>query len=227
MRGTAARNQATQGARVPRLPPARQVLRCRPGSRTPLLRLGDPFYADLDGGDLAADLILDLGSQLRVRLQEVARVLTSLAQARLTVVEPGASLREDAGSDTDVKEAALATDSLVVHDVELGEPEWTGHLVLHDLDARPRSNRIRSGLQRLDATNVHAHARVELQGAATRGRLRVAKHDADLFAQLVGEDQCGVAPVDGTGQLAQCLAHQARLQPHEAVAHVSFDLRPG
>ena len=64
-------------------------------------------------------LLGDLG----VGLEEVARVLATLAEARVAVVEPGAGLRQDAGGDADVEQAALAADALVVHDVELGHPE--------------------------------------------------------------------------------------------------------
>ena len=76
----------------------------------------------------------------------------------------------------------------------------------------------------LDAANIQAHAGVELERHAARRRLRVAEHDADLLAQLVGEDQAGVAGLDDAGQLAQRLAHQPRLQAHVAVAHLAFDL---
>jgi hypothetical protein len=72
-----------------------------------------------------------------VALEEVAGVLTSLAEPDLAVVEPGPGLGQDAGSDADVEQATLATDPLVVHDVELRQPEWAGDLVLHHLDASP------------------------------------------------------------------------------------------
>ena len=115
-------------------------------------------------------------------------------------------------------------DALVVHDVELGDPEGAGDLVLHDLDPGAGADRIGPGLEGLDAADVHAHAGVELQRAATGRRLGVAEHDADLLAQLVREDERGLAAVDRAGQLAQGLAHQAGLQADEGVAHVAFDL---
>src|SRR5262245_26364736 len=133
-----------------------------------LLGFADPLHADVDGGHLGPDLVLDLLRDLAVGLQEVARVLAALAKASVAVVEPGAGLRQHTGGDADVEQAALAADALVVHDVELGQPERRGDLVLDDLDAGPGADRIGAGLQRLDATDVQPHAGVELQGATAR-----------------------------------------------------------
>ena len=51
-----------------------------------------------------------------------------------------------------------------------------------------------------------------------------AVHHADLHADLVDEDHHGVGAVDRGGELAQRLAHQARLQAGLAVAHLAFEL---
>ena len=99
-----------------------------------------------------------------------------------------------------------------------------GDLVLDDLDLDPVADRLGAVLDRLDPADVEPDRGVELQRAAAGGRLRVAEHDADLLAQLVGEDERGVRAGDGAGQLAQRLAHQARLQAHVRVAHLAFDL---
>src|SRR5438309_7172164 len=90
---------------------------------TGLLGFRDPLDANLDRGDLAADLGVDLVGQLGVILQEVTGVLTALPQAGLAVVEPGPGLGQDPRCDPDVQQPALDADPLVVHDVELGEPE--------------------------------------------------------------------------------------------------------
>ena len=97
-------------------------------------------------------------------------------------------------------------------------------LVLDDLDADPVADRLGAGLDRLDAPDVEPDRGVELQRPAARRRLRVAEHDPDLLAQLVGEDERGVRARDRAGQLAQRLAHQPGLDAHEAVAHLAFDL---
>ena len=49
-----------------------------------------------------------------------------------------------------------------------------------------RDSDVVAGLDGLDAADVQPHRGVELQGVAAGGRLRVAEHDADLLAQLVG-----------------------------------------
>ena len=62
---------------------------------------------------------------------------------------------------------------------------------------------------------------------AAGGGFRVAEHHADLLAQLVGEDDRGLGLVDGAGQLAQRLGHQAGLHAHGGIAHIAFDLGAG
>ena len=66
-----------------------------------------------------------------------------------------------------------------------------------------------------DAPHVETHRRVELERPAATRRLGIAEHDPDLLAQLIDEDHRGARTVDRAGQLAQRLAHQARLQAGE------------
>src|SRR5207244_8628659 len=87
------------------------------------------------------------------------------------------------------------------------------------------ADRLDAFLQRLDAADVEADRGIELQRAASRGRLRVAEHHADLLAQLVREEADRVRAVQGAGELAQRLRHQSRLQTDVRVAHLAFDLR--
>ena len=68
--------------------------------------------------------------------------------------------------------------------------------------------------------------RVELEGTASRRRLRVPEHHTDLLPDLVREDHGGLGSSDRTGQLAQCLAHESSLEAHVGVAHLPFDLGP-
>src|SRR5207248_6063218 len=148
------------------------------------------------------NLLLDLVAERGVAAQELARVLATLAEPRLAVADERARLAQDAHVDPDVEQVALLRDPLVVEDVELGDPERRGDLVLDDLDLRADADRVLPLLDRLDAADVHADAGVELQRAAARGGLRVAEHHADLLAQLVGEDHGGLRAVDRAGQLA-------------------------
>ena len=112
-----------------------------------------------------------------------------------------------------------------VDDVELGLLERRGDLVLRDLDPHPVAERLGAVLERLDPADVEAHRRVELERTATRSRLRIPEHDADLLAQLVREDADRVRAVERAGELPQRLAHQPGLQPDVGVAHLALDLR--
>ncbi len=68
---------------------------------------------------------------------------------------------------------------------------------------------------------------VELERVAAGGGLGVAEHHADLHADLVDEDDAGLALGDGAGELAQRLAHQAGLHAHVGVAHLALELGLG
>ncbi len=98
-------------------------------------------------------------------------------------------------------------------------------LVLHHLDADAVAVGLDTVLQRLDPADVEAHGRVELERPASRRRLRVAEHDADLLAELVREEADRLGAVEGARELAQRLRHQPRLQADVGVAHLALDLR--
>ena len=74
-----------------------------------------------------------------------------------------------------------------------------------------------------DAANVQTHAAVELQRVAAGRGLGIAEHHSQFLTQLVDEDAAGVRAADGGGEFSQCLAHQASLQAHLALAHLAFD----
>src|ERR1041384_7211570 len=179
------------------------------------------------GAGLLADLALDLARQRRVFLQEVARVVLALAEPVAVVDVPGARLLQHAVQHADLQHLALARDAVAVEDVELGVPERRRHLVLHHLDAGLGADHLVALLDRADAADVHAHRGVELERVAAGGGLGVAEHDTDLHADLVDEDHQRVGALDVAGELAQRLAHQARLQAHLRLAHLARDLGLG
>jgi hypothetical protein len=102
-----------------------------------------------------------------------------------------------------------------------------GHLVLDDLDAGAVADDLFAVLDRADPADVEPHRGVELERVAAGGGLRAAEHDADLHAELVDEDDEGAAARDRAGELAQRLAHEARLEADVGVAHVTLELRLG
>src|SRR6202142_4518968 len=171
-------------------------VRRAPGGPRPAtsVGLGDALHGQRDRGDLGADLSLEAVPDVAVLAHELLRRLASVTQACLAVVEPRPGLADDVEGHADVQEAAVAGHAFAVHDVELGDAERRGDLVLDDLDADPAADGLRAVLDGLDAADVQAHRGVELEGAAAGRDLRVAEHHADLLAQLVGEDEGGVRP---------------------------------
>src|SRR5882762_7239902 len=176
---------------------------------------------------LAAHPLFDGLVDLGVVLEELLRVFAALTESLAAVGEPGAALFDDPLVDGQVEQVAGLRNAFPVHDVELGLSEWRRDLVLYDLDARSAADHHIAVLDARDAADVHAHRRVELQRAAASGRFGVAEHDADLFAQLVDEDQAALRLRHRARELPERLRHQPRLQAHLRFAHLAFDFCPG
>src|SRR5947199_6399875 len=83
--------------------------------------------------ELLAHPGLDLRRDLGMLAQEVARVLTALADAVATEGVPGAGLLDDTLLGRDVDQLSLLGDAGAVQDVELRLAERRGHLLLHHL----------------------------------------------------------------------------------------------
>src|SRR4051812_9664812 len=195
---------------------------------------GDPESLHCDGFDggrrqaeLAADALVDRLEDLRVVLEELLDVFAALTEALAVIGEPRAALFDDALVDREVEQVPGLRNAFAVHDVELGLAEGRRDLVLDHLHARAAADHDVAVLDRGDAADVHPNRRVELQRAAAGCRFGVAEHDADLLAQLVDENERALRLRDGTGQLAQRLRHQPRLQAHLRFAHLAFDFRLG
>ena len=215
----------------------RTVSRCRASGTTPLtvapagelshLRLFRDRAHQRPHAEQLLHLHFDLGLQRRIVAQEELGVLAALPDALIAVGIPGARLLDDVGLGGEIDQQRGVADPLVEQHVELGLLERRRHLVLHHLDPHPAADDDLALLDRTDAADVETERGVELERLATGGGLGVAEHDADLFAELVDEHHRGVGAIDGAGQLAERLAHEAGLEPDVAVAHVAFDFGLG
>ena len=97
-------------------------------------------------------------------------------------------------------------------------------LVLDHLHPGLVADDLLAALDRLALPDIEANRAVELERVAAGRRLRVSEDKPDLLSQLVDEDDAGLRPRDRRGELAQRLAHEARLQPHVRIPHVTVDL---
>ncbi len=111
--------------------------------------------------------------------------------------------------------------------MKLGLAERRRHLVLHHLDPGFVANHLITGFDRANAANIEPYGRIELEGVPTRRGLRAAEHDTDLHANLVDKNHHAVGALDATGDLPQCLRHQAGLQTNVLVAHLTINFRFG
>lgn len=97
-------------------------------------------------------------------------------------------------------------------------------LVLAELHPRSPADELVSHFHLPDASDVEAHRSVKLQRITAGGGLRAAEGDADLLPKLVDEEQGGPRSVGDAGELAEGLAHEARLEAHVRISHVALEL---
>src|ERR1035437_9655548 len=147
------------------------------------------FGFDAADVQFLAQFAVHLGEDVLIVLEVGAGVFAALADALAGVAVPCAGLLDDVVDHGQVEDVALAADALAVDDVELRLAEGRGHLVFDDLDLGAVAGDDVAVLDGGDAADVHAHRGIELEGATSGGGFRVAEHDADLFADLINENQ--------------------------------------
>src|SRR5690606_14099506 len=98
---------------------------------------------------------------------------------------PRAALFENLMLEAEVEQRARGGNAFVEHDVEFGFGERRSDLVLNNFDLGAVAHNFAVGrLDLIAAADVDAHAGEELERATTGGRLGIAEHHADLFANL-------------------------------------------
>ena len=139
-------------------------------------------------------------------------------------LQPRPFFIDHAIGNADVDDRAFLVDAVVVNDFELRFREGRRDLVLHQFHLHAIADGGAGGvLERFLAANVEADAGVKFQRLATRGGFGIAKHHADFFAQLVGENAGGLGLVENGREFAEGLAHQAGLHAHRRHAHLAFE----
>ena len=83
-----------------------------------------------------------------------------------------------------------------MHDIELGGPEGRRYFVLDNPDAGAAAYDIGARFDGLDAAYIETDRTIEFQRPAARSGFGIAKDNANLFPELVGEDQAGIGLFD-------------------------------
>src|SRR3989344_3767176 len=161
--------------------------------------------------------------EIKISGQKFSNGFPALGQELTLVLQKGAGFFDDAGVDGDVEKIARNGNAAVIKNVKLGDFEGRGDFVFDDLGPVATANNFLAFLDIADLAHVNPDRGVELQGPAAGSDFGVTEHDADFFAQLVGEDNDAFTFADGAGHLAQSLAHQTGLETHNRVAHFAFD----
>src|ERR1700749_1607360 len=115
-------------------------------------------------------------------------VFASLANALAVIGKTGPRFLDDASLHTQINQLSALRYSLAIHDIEIDDFERRRHLVLDDLDARLVADDLVPLFDRADAPDIETDRGIKLKCVAARGGLGIAKHDTDLVADLVDED---------------------------------------
>lgn len=145
------------------------------------------------GFESGEDSGFDFGIQGGVRLECVFGGIASLGDLSAFVADPGAAFLEDVFFEGEIQKGAGRGNALVIHDVEFRFGEWRSDFVFDDFEfGAVAYDHPLGSLDRSDAADVTTHTRIEFEGLAARCGFRIAKHDADFFADLVCENNDGV-----------------------------------
>src|SRR6266540_3957110 len=133
------------------------------GSVTLFVGRASARHAHQRNADCGPDLRLDLGGELGVLLQIIARVVLALPDLFAVVRVPRAGLLDDVVCNAELDHLALARDALAVENVEQRLAKWRRDLVFHDLDPGLVADDFLAALDRPDAADIESHRRIELE----------------------------------------------------------------
>src|SRR5437016_9426318 len=125
-------------------------------------------------------------------LKSLLGVLATLAQAFAIVREPRTTLFDHAMVGGEIQQVALARNPFPVHDVELGLAERRCDFVLRDFHFSAIADDAVAVFDRADAANIEPQRGIKLQRATAGRSLGITEHYADLFANLIDEDEASV-----------------------------------
>src|SRR5215213_1533981 len=135
---------------------------------------------------------LDLSQDLRVLPQRYFSIFPALAQSFAFVREPGATLFHGPLDHREVEQIAFARNAFAIHDVEFTLAERRRDFVLRHLHFGTIAGHAIAVFDRADAPDIESQRRVKLERAPAAGCFRTTEHDANLFADLVDEDEAGI-----------------------------------
>src|SRR5450755_3585929 len=143
---------------------------------------------------------IELGQSILVVFQELASIFAALADALALVAIPGAGFLDDVVVRCQIEQVAFARNAFPVENVELGFAERCRNFVLHHFYPSARTSDHIAIFNGCDAPNIDADRRIELERFAASGRLGIAEHHTDFFANLVDKDQAGTRLGNGARQ---------------------------
>src|SRR5690606_36694897 len=161
---------------------------------------------------LFLDLPLQFFHQFRVVFDKLLYSVASLSEFVAFIGDRGSWFLDHVQFHAYVEYLARFGNPPAVHDIEFHDLEWWSNLVFHHLYLHAITGNIIGGfLDLADSTDVKPHGSIKLQRVTTGSGFRVAKHDPDLFAELVDKDAGASCFADRPGQLPQRLRHEACL----------------
>ena len=138
-------------------------------------------------------LAIDVFEHFRIVFEIFEHSVSALTDLFVLIAEPAATLLDYALFNRKIKHATRVGDAASVHDIKLCDLERRCNFVLDNLGFHVVADNVASILQSIGFSYIYADGCVEFERLATCCCLRVSIHYANLFTELVDEDDCALA----------------------------------
>src|SRR5579864_4078415 len=95
-------------------------------------------------------------------------------------------------------------------------------LVFHNFNSRLRADDDISIFKQTRFSNIETNRSEKLECAASGSRLGATEHHANLFADLINENQNSMGLIGDACEFTHRLGHQTRLEAHLRITHITL-----
>src|SRR3989338_3390152 len=124
--------------------------------------------------------------------------------------------------NTGIDDVGVARDAFVIENVKFTSSERRSNFVFDDFNLDPIADNFFAGLNLSCLPDLDSHRRIEFQSHASGSRLGISEHNPYLHSQLIDKNNGSFGLGNDRRQFSQSMGHQASLQAHMLLIHLSF-----
>ena len=169
------------------------------------------------------NLILDFLHQIGGVFNQLANVILTLSDSLTVVGEPRTALLNNIERNCKIDDFTRERNALAVKNIEFCHAERRCDLVFYNFALNVVAVNIVAILELLGFANVDTNRCEELERATAGRGFGIAVNNANLFTNLVNENNNAVALGDNARELAHCLRHHSCLHANHGLTHIALD----